>query len=90
MIFACIPMQLCELRLMKFEKILGPGSQSQLWLLMANDNDDVNDDDFDQQTTDIHDEDQLRNNYQPTNQNYDHFEMIQLNIQQSNDNVQRY
>ncbi|KAH9422338.1 hypothetical protein DERP_003013 [Dermatophagoides pteronyssinus] len=30
LIFACIPMQLCELRLMKFEKILGPGSQSQL------------------------------------------------------------
>ena len=60
---------------------------------MANDNDDVNDDDFDQQTPDIHnidDDNQLRNNYQPTNQNYDHFEMIQLNIQQSNDNVQRY
>lgn len=30
LIIAIIPMQLCELRLLKFEKILGPGSTSQL------------------------------------------------------------
>lgn len=38
LLVAIIPMKVCEIRLVRLEKILGPGSASQVWLL-ANDGD---------------------------------------------------
>lgn len=41
LLFAVVPMKVCELRLLRLEAILGPGSASQVWLLQAEEGDNL-------------------------------------------------
>lgn len=49
LLVALLPMKICELRMIRMEKILGPGSASHLWLLANEEEEDEDDNDLENQ-----------------------------------------